>query len=87
MKTRKCCECFCSVNRALGQGIYCTECYDSINPPPLKMHVKYQGSELSYYARDDKVLEVLAPIANGLANAIQGGAAGNQRMLKDTPRN
>ena len=51
------------------------------------MHVKYQGSEFSYYARDDKVLEVLAPIANGLANAIQGGAAGNQRMLKDTPRN
>ena len=49
------------------------------------MHIKYQGIEFGYYARDDRVLDVLAPIANGLGNAIQGGAVGNQRMLTVTP--
>ena len=54
------------------------------NPPPLKMNVKYQGAEFSYYSRDDRVLDKLAPLANSVINALEG--RGNQPMITDTPR-
>ncbi len=53
------------------------------NLPPLRMNVRYQGAEFNYYSRDDRVVDVLAPIANNMVNALEGRT--NQRMITDTP--
>ncbi|XP_078372398.1 uncharacterized protein LOC144656043 [Oculina patagonica] len=84
LATGKCCVCLRLVNRHLGQGIYCTECYDVRNPPPLRMNVRYQGAEFNYYSRDDRVLDVLAPIANNMVNVLEGRT--NQQMITAPPR-
>jgi len=62
------------VNRSLGEGIYCTKCYDVKNPFPLKIEVKYQGNEFKYYSRDDSVLDKLEPLAYNAMKALEGSS-------------
>jgi len=68
------------VNKSLGEGIYCTKCYDVKYPPPLKVDINYQGNQFKYYSRDDSVLDRLEPLANNAMKALEGSS--NRPQLK-----
>ncbi|PFX16219.1 uncharacterized protein LOC111342487 isoform X2 [Stylophora pistillata] len=44
-----CCECDAPANA----GAYCKSCYETVYPPPVKIHGKYHGMEITFYSRED----------------------------------
>ena len=55
-------------------------CYDSLHPPPRKLHLRIGDREITVYSRDDSFREILEPLAHAIGRGLSD--AGNGKPIK-----
>lgn len=75
----RCCGC----NKPLA-GIstssFCENCYDSLYPPPRKLHLREGDREITVYSRDDSFREMLEPLGYAIGRGLSDGGNGKRYL-------